>query len=107
MKLLNIIFLVLVMTVSVAWAQSNIVTETKINGRVVNVEKSPMPIPDAFNPFEETDSDRDGRVNKQEARNAGILEFSAADTNGDGFLDSTEYYNAANGPANPSGQPVQ
>ncbi|MEZ5582557.1 MAG: hypothetical protein R3F37_07170 [Candidatus Competibacteraceae bacterium] len=67
------------------WAQGVTTTITKMNGEVVDVEKTPKPVPEAFNSFEETDNNGDGQLTVEEARDAGILEFSAADVNNDGF----------------------
>ncbi|NJN48352.1 MAG: hypothetical protein HC808_19840 [Candidatus Competibacteraceae bacterium] len=77
------------------WAQGVTTTITKKNGEVVDVEKTPKPVPEVFNSFEETDDNGDGRVTAEEARDAGILEFSVADVDNDGLLDAKEYRDAA------------
>ena len=76
-------------------AQETKTVITKINGQEVGAEQVPAPMPDAFNSFEETDANGDGRVTPQEAREAGILDFSQADSNHDGVLNPDEYYRAA------------
>jgi hypothetical protein len=96
-KILTVFLALLGITTAPSWAQGVTTSITKIDGEVVHVEQSPKPVPEALNSFEETDSNQDGRLTQQEAYDAGILEFSAADVNNDGFLDADEYYKAANG----------
>lgn len=64
---------------------------TKENGEVTKVEKVPTPPADAFMSFEEADKNGDGRIDKQEAHDAGVLNFGPADTDHSGYLDSQEY----------------
>jgi hypothetical protein len=46
---------------------------------------------DATAAFEKMDANHDGQVSAAEARNSGMSDFSAADRNGDGQLDQSEY----------------
>lgn len=41
--------------------------------------------------FEKMDANHDGQVTAAEARNSGMTDFSAADRNGDGYLDPSEF----------------
>jgi hypothetical protein len=51
-------------------------------------------------PFDSLDANKDGRISMPEASaDPKLVEaFSAADKNGDGYLDSTEYENAIRAP---------
>jgi len=88
MKFSPFLLVSLGIVVTASWAQGVTTSITKIDGEVVHVEQSPKPVPEIFNSFEETDKNQDGRLTSQEARDAGILEFSVADANNDGFLDA-------------------
>jgi len=41
--------------------------------------------------FQKMDANHDGQVTAAEARNSGMTDFSAADRNGDGHLDQSEF----------------
>jgi hypothetical protein len=97
-RLAFLLTLLLMGLTTAAWAVGMSTSITTVNGQVVEVKKFPTPVPEVFNSFEETDSNGDGRVTKSEAHEAGILEFSVADTNNDGFLNNGEYYDAAHIP---------
>lgn len=47
--------------------------------------------PPATTPFEQVDTDRDGSVNEEEARSAGIEMFLHADEDRSGALDRSEF----------------
>jgi hypothetical protein len=74
-----------------------IITQTP-DGEILEVEKVETPPPDAFFGFSEADLDGDGRIDPQEARNAGVMKFSGADTDGNGYLDQVEYEAAGSVP---------
>ena len=46
---------------------------------------------DATAAFEKMDANHDGQVTPAEAQNSGMTDFSAADRNGDGLLDQSEF----------------
>jgi hypothetical protein len=83
-------------TVALAGTKT-IITQTP-SGEILDVEKVETPPPDAFFEFAEADLNGDGRIDPQEARNAGIMKFSGADTDGNGYLDQGEYEAAGSVP---------
>lgn len=87
----------LLLNVSIGHAQGKVTVVKKVDGRTVDVQQYDKPVEPAFNSFAETDHDGNGRIDPQEARDAGILTFSAADLNGDGVLDEREYQAVAEG----------
>ncbi len=91
--------LVPISTLTLAGTET-IITQSP-SGEILEVEKVERPPPDAFMSFEEADLNGDGRVDRAEARNAGILGFDKVDTNGDGFLDRPEYEAAGSTPDMP------
>jgi hypothetical protein len=55
-------------------------------------DKTPAPMGTvASAQFDSLDSNRDGRISPLEASTDSKIVFTAADKNGDGYLDSTEY----------------
>ena len=54
--------------------------------------------------FDKLDTNRDGRISQAEASVDTTVVFSSADTNGDGYLDKTEWKNREKGSSNPSPQ---
>ena len=96
---LNHVLLVGLMAVSAnALAQGKTTIITTVNGEVTHVTQVDNPPPArAFNTFEETDTDRNGHIDQEEAHNAGILVFSAADLDNNGWLDNSEYEAVAMG----------
>ena len=75
-----------------AFAQGKTTIITKVDGHVTDVKMVDNPPPtSAFNSFSETDADQNGKINQAEARNAGILAFTTADLNDDGWLNESEY----------------
>ena len=63
-------------------------------GSEVEVTQVPNEPESAFMSFSEADSNNDGRIDRQEARNAGIMGFVAAG-GGKGYLTPEEYQAAA------------
>jgi hypothetical protein len=59
---------------------------------------------DDMPPFEEVDTNQDGRISRVEAAAIEGLDFNTADTNQDGFLDREEYMAVA---GQGQGQPGQ
>jgi hypothetical protein len=58
----------------------------------VDKERTVTPVTEASSPqFDQLDMNRDGRISPVEASKDSNLVFSAADKNGDGFLDNNEY----------------
>lgn len=55
-------------------------------------DKTPAPMGTvASAQFDTLDTNRDGRISQQEASTDSKIVFTAADKNGDGYLDNTEY----------------
>ncbi len=75
----------------ISHAQSMNTTITIVDGVVTRIEQTPRPVPDVFMSFEEADKDGDGRISRQEARDAGIVEFNRADRSRTGYLTRQEY----------------
>ena len=81
-----------------AMAQGKTTIVTTVQGQVSNVTIIDNPPPGrAFNTFTETDADQNGKVDRTEAHEAGVLAFAAADLNNDGWLDQQEYRAVADG----------
>lgn len=97
MRYYRLLTLPLLLSATVCFAQGKITVVKKINGQVVEVQQHDKPIKPAFNSFAETDANSDGRINRTEARDAGILAFSVADLDGNGWLDEQEYDAVATG----------
>ena len=97
MRYYRLLALPLLLSAAVCFAQSKVTVVKKIDGQVVDVQQYDKPLEPAFNSFEETDDNRDGRINPIEARDAGILTFRVADLDGNGWLDEQEYQAVATG----------
>jgi hypothetical protein len=54
--------------------------------------------------FDTLDTNRDGKISQAEASADANLVFTAADANGDGYLDKTEFKNRAKGSTSPTPQ---
>ena len=54
--------------------------------------------------FDKLDTNRDGRISQAEASVDTTVVFSSADTNGDGYLDKTEWKNRDKGSTSPAPQ---
>lgn len=80
-------------TISLAQAQGQ-TTVIRQQGDQVQVIQTPNPVEAAFNRFEEADANGNGRIERSEARNAGILGFEAAGGS-KGYLTREEYQAAA------------
>ena len=86
------IAVLLTTVVSTAFSQGKTTIVTIQDDKVLGVRQvDNPPSENAFNTFEETDADADGRISPQEARNAGILAFASADLDNNGWLDRQEY----------------
>lgn len=95
---------VLVLAISGSATATNVLAQgkttivTTVEGQVSNVTIIDNPPPArAFNTFTETDADQNGKVDRTEAHEAGVLAFSTADLNNDGWLDKQEYKAVADG----------
>jgi len=55
--------------------------------------------------FKKLDTNKDGRISQAEAAADSTIVFSSADTNGDGYLDKSEWEAATRGSAQPRSQP--
>ena len=92
MKLKIAIAVLLAIAASTAFAQGKTTIVTIQEDKVIDVQQVDNPPPqNAFNTFEETDNDADGRISREEARDAGILTFAGVDLDGNGWLDRQEY----------------
>ena len=90
--------LMLLIATNTVLAQGQTTIITTVNGEVSNVTQVENPPPErTFNTFAETDADKNGQVDPAEARNAGILAFSSADLDNNGWLDNGEYNAVATG----------
>jgi hypothetical protein len=91
------LLLSLLLMAAVSHAQSKVTVIKQVDGQTVEVQQYDKPITPAFNSFAETDTDGNGLIDRQEAREAGILAFSVADLDGDDGLDEQEYQAVADG----------
>ncbi len=88
--------------VAPAWAANEtvITTITYPDGsQEVQVQQQPRETPYAANSFEEADVNGDGRVDRREAYDSGILNIAPSDHDRNGWLDPTEYADALTRPS--------
>jgi len=101
MKPVLLMIAVLLCSQAVLARQDTVITTT--DGQVTSVEKIDRPPPEsAFMSFEEADKNGDGCVDRQEARDAGILRFGRFDRRGTGCLNREEFREAAVTPDGPA-----